>query len=342
MSVTAQLAPEVASVMAFGRRARWLTLSLVALLVTLLVSACASCPPVLTQLEPVTLQGSNAMPSIIRIFNPQGEVVASWLGTAHPRGWTSETETLIFLGDTKYGLRLIVGDPVDGTTYLLTQHHPNQSRRRSDRTDTLDLINGDQTRQIRMPGPLIYSTETNGFPSAGGNLTVKDGQVWQGRLALLPDQGLSHTVLESPSGRWVAAIEYQSAGSYLEYALEIGNGSSLPRVAADLARTKRRELQPPSPISPDGTRIASVEPRVVSLAYRADPGIRWWHPIGGDPDVWWSPDSKHFAFFSWDDRLITSDLKGNVGVAIHAIQRHYFLGWNGNELRWQIVYDSDY
>jgi len=292
-----------------------------------------TCPAPLTLLETVTLDGSPALPHFIRIYNSEGQLASEWSGDRGPIGWTDDPETLIFVGVTSNGHQLIAGDPTENATYVLASR-PSVEIHVVDLANALIMQDGDHTRHVPLPGRLYEAEYPESFEYSVGPLRIENGEVWRGDIRLLADRGLGQHLLASPSGQWIAAIESQRFDSRIEYHLRIID--DMPQVLVVAESEPLRETPPASSLSPSETRVARVDPLQVSLGYRGDSSVLWYRPIGGDPDVWWSPNGDYFAFFSWDSRLMVSDLDGQIRAAIHGVRPHQFRGWSDDALVWRI------
>ncbi len=300
---------------------------------TLLMTACANAPSDdLARLERITLEGTNALPRFLHVYDASGQLVVTWLSDRGPIGWIEDPETLVFIGSTSHGTELVAGDPSDATTYRLASHARGIVRV-ADQPDMLIMEDRDEVRRLPLPGRLVRSAYPPGFNYAAGPLRVEDEEVWFGETRLLANRGLTFALLASPSGRWVVVWEMQGHGSRIEYRLSAGE--DVPQVVVVPDDAPISETPSPSALSPSGTRVAQVEPLRTLLNYR-DGMLIWHNPNGGDPDVWWSPDNDYFAFFSWDDRLMVADQDGQVRVALRGLRRHQFRSWSGDAITWRI------
>ncbi len=270
-------------------------------------------------IEPV----ASSDPAFMRLFDDEGNLITEWVGAEHGLiGWTVEPELLISSVPAAYGWLLVAFDPRRDEFYEIAKRSSGWFST-SDQPEELLLNASDGAVTIPLPGPLAAAWDTAGYPTNAGAFQVADGGVRYGERLLLADRGLTHAVLASPSGKWVAAIEQMPPSGNAIFSthrrtrdvefVRMVNASEIPLPHA-----------PRSPYSPDGrwtvlggtsqTVLHDAEGRARILPFR-----------GGDGAIW-SPDSSGFLA---NGKIVSVEdgAYGDFGVGI-------VLSWERDRIFW--------
>ena len=293
-------------------------------------------------------------PLLLRVYDRQGELQATWLGQRFGFLQWSTGPELVYLGTTEWSTRLLAaGDPTDGRLYRV---HANVGVFRGF-ANPYEPIFGHydgsvQERQIRLPAPVHQPLWQLSTTESEHGLQVRGNEVWFDDRVLLPDRGLPHSLYESPSGRWVLAVEDQVAWAPIIYAIE-PDGSGLVQAVRAVEPSELPLIgQQPSRTSPDGQWTVTFRswPWGMLLTHR-DGEQRLYHgnPLDGP---WWAPDSRRFAVAS-DQSVWVVDL---TDLSLETMQPGVFergrvllspipgiiLGWTPEGIAWLTMGSADH
>ena len=325
-----------------------------ALMISMVAANCATTASELG-LQPLHSNGqAYQSPLLLRLYDREGELRAEWVGRRYGLiGWTTQPELVIF-NTTQYSTSyLIAGDPSDGRLYevgrevgtLRWMESPTQAR--------FSYWDGAyRERIVRLPAPLHERVGFVADTAAAGQLKVVDNMVQVDGRILLNDNGLPHSLFESPSGRWVLAVEDQLAWTPIIYAIAPdGSGRVLTVRTVDPAELPL-ERQQPEATSPNGqwTVFFRAWPWGILLSnVNGDRRLYRGSPVDGP---WWSPDSRQFAYvdgrslsvIDLEDRSQESESADVFfgGRAILSPAPQVFLGWMPHGLAWLMIGASDH
>lgn len=261
-------------------------------------------------------------PAFMRLFDEEGNLVAEWVGAERGLiGWTLEPELLISSVPAADGRLLVAFDPRRDAFYEIAKRSSGWFST-SDQPEELLLNTSDSAVAIPLPGPLAAAWDTDGYPVEAGAFQVADGGVRHGDRLLLADRGLTHAVLASPSGKWVAAIEQMPPSGNAIFSthrrtrdvefVRMADESELPLHA------------PRSPHSPDGrwTVLGGTNQTVLHDAE----GRARILPFGSGDGAIWSPDSSGFLT---NGKIVNvaDGTYGDFGVGI-------VTSWEGDRIFW--------
>ena len=279
--------------------------------------------------EPAATSGAANVPEFVRVYNQDGRITGEWTARQYGVvGWLREPERLVFLTYTSRGYTLVAGDPATGALYELTPMTPGWLERTSDPTILLHHA-ANAPRRITLPGPLVEPTLTAGYPTTAGELRVVNNEVHRRDALLLPDRGLAHTLLASPSGRWAAAIEQQRQYTYAIYSIDINGGNpSLERMVSDAELPL--DLAQGRPLSPNRQWVVTVG-SVQTMLRGADGSVRIL-PVGSASPPLWNADSSAFLLRTTDGILAVNTLDATLKIVIHNAAP--IIGWRNNRILW--------
>ena len=286
--------------------------------------AAASCAGAHHQLRAIELApAASSDPAFMRLFDDEGNLVAEWVGAERGLiGWTLEPELLISSVPAADGWLLVAFDPRRDAFYEIAKQSSGWFST-SDQPEELLLNTSDGAVAIPLPGPLAAAWDTDGYPTEAGAFQVADGGVRHGDRLLLADRGLTHAVLASPSGKWVAAIEQMPPSGNAIFSthrrtrevefVRMVDASEIPFPHA-----------PRSPHSPDG-RWSVLGGTSQTVLHDAEGRARIL-PFGSSDGAIWSPDGSQFLA----DQKIVNVADGaysDFGVGI-------VTSWEGDRIFW--------
>lgn len=277
-------------------------------------------------LEPV----ASSDPAFMRLFDSEGNLVTEWVGAERGLvGWTVEPELLIASVPAADGWLLVAFDPQQDEFYEIAKRSIGWFSS-SDQPDELLLETSDSSVAIPLPGPLAAAWDTAGYPTTAGAFQVTEDGVRHGEQLLLADRGLTHAVLTSPSGRWVAAIEQMPASGNAIFSthhrildvelVRMVDASELPLHA------------PRSPHSPDG-RWTVLGGTSQTVLHDAEGRARIL-PFGSGDGAIWSPDGSRFLA---DGKIVNvaDGTYSDFGVGI-------VTSWEGDRIFWHAWRATDH
>ena len=269
-----------------------------------------------------------AVPSLIRVYDG-GALRREW--TADPNGligWTRNPELLIFLTYTAAGRTIVAGDPSDGALYEIAPA-PAGWFDYAEQPDTLVVHAPDGDRPIMLPGELVQPLQTDGHPHAAGAFRVAADGVRRSGQLLLENRGLEHLLLDSPSGRWVAAIERQPLNTYAIWSIGARGGNPSFERLVDYAELPLDRAEG-NPLSPNSRWFVTTG-TVQTTLRRADSLVKIL-PIGSSSQPLWRDDSAAFLLRSTIGQVIVDLPKATLRVSIHGSPP--ILSWENNRISW--------
>ena len=263
-----------------------------------------------------------------------GHLAAEWLGAALGFShWLAGPEMLaVTSGDSRGAF--IAGDPETGETYLIS-NLSGESVRFSGGSWAVVATDARAQRRIPLPAPL-QEADGDSDPDRVGRFRVTDGSLWYGDQVLLPDRGMTTSLHESPSKRWVLVRQRQPPHMYIVFSASTdGTDQVEPHRAVPFDQLPVTRPQPRAE-SPNGAWMVRYGRWVERFPVN---GIGVFHRSGGQSvwnaapleGPWWSPDSDRFVYIE-RDHLVLADLDG----ATHRLVRAPFayLGWSGDRVLW--------
>lgn len=321
------------------------------------ISANANCATTASELG-LQLLWSNGLayqnPLLLRLYDRDGELRAEWIGSRFGLiGWSTQPELVIFSTSQWAQSYLVAGDPADGRLYVIS---PNIGTRRwlESPTEALYSTLHGKYREylIRLPAPVYQPAWLVADGKVGGRLQVIDNTVQVEGRVLLDDHGLPHSLLESPSGRWVLAIEDQLSWTPIIYAVATDGSRRLRSVRTVDPAELPLERQQPAVTSPDGQWTVTFRrwPWGILLTHRnGEQRLYQGAPLGGP---WWAPDSQRFAYSNGNslfvvnvnDRSRETEQAGvyDGGEVTLSPTPRVFLGWIERSLAWLTIGSSDH
>lgn len=330
---------------------------LIAALTLMISMAAAGCATTAAELglQPLRSNGlAYGNPVLLRLYDRDGELRAEWIGSRSGLiGWSTQPELMIFSTSEWAQSYLVAGDPADGRLYVISPDPGTLRLLESPTQASYSAWDGEyRERLIRLPAPVHRSAWMADNHHAGGRLRIIDNTVQLDGRVLLDDHGLPHSLLESPSGRWVLAIEDQLPRTPIIYAVTTDGSRRLRSVRTVDPAELPLERQRPAATSPDGQWTVTFRrwPWGILLTHRdGEQRLYQGAPIDGP---WWAPDSQRFAYsdahslyvVNLNDRSRETEQSGvyDGGQVMLSPAPLVFLGWMEQNLAWLTTGSSDH
>ena len=270
-----------------------------------------------------------SLPSLVHVYDEEGALLHEWAANPYGLiGWTRRPELLIFVTCTAAGRTLVAGAPSDGALYELAQA-PAGWFDYARQPDTLVFHAPDGDRLIALPGEIVQPLRTEGYPDAAGAFRAAADGVRRHDELLLEDRGLEFSLLDSPSGRWVAAVERQPANTYAIWSIDVRGGNPAFERAVDYAELPL-DFADGDPLSPN--RRWSVTTGTVQTILRRADGLVKILPVGGFGQPLWRDDSGAFLLNSTIGTVLVEVPEATRRVVISGAAS--ILGWRGDRILW--------
>ncbi len=278
---------------------------------------------------PVTISGTAATPVFLQVYRSDGALQAEWLGRQYGViGWTRTPELLVFTTHTSRGYALVGGDPTTGVVRWIAPMAAGWLNYSED-PHVVTFNSSNETRRIVLPGALVQPAQTAGYPTTAGDLRVTANGVSLHDSLLVADRGLRHTLLASPSGQWIAAIEQRPASSRAIYSIDVrGGDTALERVVEyaelPLALAKGDMLSP-------NLRWVVTLGSVQTVLRHTDGHVRIL-PIGSSSLPIWKADSSAFLLRTPDGITVVDTVDATLEIIIH--DPVPIVGWQADRILW--------
>ena len=275
------------------------------------------------------------LPGFIHLHDDGGALLHKWPADRYGLiGWTRRPELLIFLAYTAAGRIVVAGAPSDGALYEIAPA-PVGWFDYASRPDALVFRTPDGDRLIALPGEIVQPMRTEGYPDAAGAFRVAADGVRRHDELLLEDRGLAFSLLASPSGRWVAALESQPSNSYAIWSIDARGSSPAFERLVDYAELPLAYAEG-NPLSPNRRWVVTTG-TVQTILRRAD-GLVKILPVGSSGSPLWREDSAAFLLNSTIGEVLVDVPEATMRIVMRGSAP--ILSWEGGRIR-LLTFSSD-
>lgn len=275
------------------------------------------------------------LPGFIHLHDAGGGLLHEWpAGRYGLIGWTRSPELLIFLAYTAAGRVVVAGAPSDGALYEIAPA-PTGWFDYAWRPDALVFRTPDGDRLIALPGEIVQPMRTEGYPNAAGAFRVAVDGVRRHDELLLEDRGLAFSLLASPSGRWVAALESQPSNTYAIWSIDARGSSPAFERLVDDAELPLAYAEG-NPLSPNRRWVVTTG-TVQTILRRAD-GLVKILPVGSFGSPLWREDSTAFLLNSTIGEVLVDVPEATMRIVMRGSAP--ILSWEGGRIR-LLTFSSD-
>ena len=269
------------------------------------------------------------VPSLIHLYDEGGALLREWsTGPYGLIGWTRRPELLIFFTYTAAGRTIVAGAPSDGALYEIAPA-PAGWFDYARQPDTLVFHAADGDRLIALPGEIVQPMHIEGYPDAAGAFRASADGVRRHDELVIEDRGLEFSLLASPSGRWVAAVERQPSDTYAIWSIDARGGNPALERMVDYAELPL-DFADEDPLSPN--RRWSVSTGTVQTVLRRADGLVKILPVGGFSQPLWRDDSAAFLLNSTIGAVLVDVPEATLRVVVSGAAS--ILGWRGDRILW--------